>query len=283
VVSSVPNACDYVRDLGAERVVYYCVDDFTQWPGFEHGLVRDMESRLINASDVLLATSRKLQSTLGVHGKPVHLFTHGVDLDLFASEAATLHPALATVAAPRVGYFGLIDERSDQKLLGDVIRKMPDVSFVFTGPIATPVESLARYPNAHFTGPLPYGELPALVRGLSALMLPYLVNDFTASISPLKLKEYLATGRPVIATPMPEAILQAPHVTIADGADAWVSAIRASLGVDINSRRILMQQVLAGESWRDKADAFMKISTSEPSSVTAPASSAAAARPGVME
>jgi len=264
VVSSVPNACDYVRDLGAERVVYYCVDDFTQWPGFEHGLVREMESRLINASDVLVATSRKLQSMLSTHGKPVHLLTHGVDVDLFASEAAAVHPAIASIPSPRVGYFGLIDERSDQQLLGEVIRRMPDISFVFTGPVATSVENLSRYPNAHFTGSLPYAELPSLVKGLSALMLPYLVNDFTASISPLKMKEYLATGRPVIATPMPEAVLQASHVTIAADTEAWVSAIRASLSVDIDARRARMREVLAGESWRDKASAFLQICGSQP-------------------
>ena len=256
VVSTVPNACDYVDAFKAERVVYYCVDDFSQWPGLEHDLVRNMERQLIDKSDVLVATSRNLQSKLAGYGLPLHLLNHGVDLDLFSVEPDHVHPSLAVIPAPRAGYFGLIDERSDQRLLSQLADRMPDVSFVFTGPVATSVDELARKPNVHFTGAVPYAQLPSIVKGLSVLMLPYVVNDFTASISPLKLKEYLATGRPVICTPMAEALHQQPYVTIADGVEAWVAAVRAGLSADIDQRRQQAKQLLAGESWREKAATF---------------------------
>jgi glycosyltransferase involved in cell wall biosynthesis len=256
VVTTVPNACDYVDGFDAARIVYYCVDDFSQWPGLEHALVRDMEASLIAKADLLIATSRNLFTKLSAGGRKVHLLTHGVDLELFSQEAPREHACLAAIPAPRAGYFGLFDQRSDQALLAAVARANPGISFVITGPVATDTALLRACPNIHFTGPLPYLELPALIKGLDVLFIPYVVDPFTDSISPLKLKEYLVTGKPVVVTPIAEARLQPDFLSLAATAAEWQHALQAALTADRSTRRVAVRAALAGESWANKAGVF---------------------------
>lgn len=259
MVSTVPNACDHVSDIHADRVVYYCVDDFSRWPGLDSGLVRQMEQQLIRSSDVLVATAQKLREQLSDGGRSVHMLAHGVDLPHFSTMGKREHPVLQDLARPRFGYIGLVDERTDQGLLAGVAALLPDVTFVMVGNIATDVDTLRALPNVHFAGPVPYEALPEVMAGLDALMLPYLVNEFTATISPLKLKEYLATGLPVISTPLPEAIPFAGLLSIAGDVAGWVRALREVPGQDIEARRSRCQELLSGESWSSKAQRLREL------------------------
>jgi len=259
VVSTVPNACDYVDCFDAARVVYYCVDDFSQWPGLEHQLVREMEGSLIAKADLIIATSSNLFDRLSAGGRKVHLVSHGVDIALFSQQATAPHACLRDIPAPRAGYFGLFDERSDQDLITAVARSLPEVSFVITGPVATDTAKLRACANVRFTGPLPYHELPALIRGLDVLFIPYVVDGFTASISPLKLKEYLVTGKPVVVTPIAEARLRPQFLQLAASPEEWVHALRAALAPVAASRHLEVLTAMAGESWEHKAREFERL------------------------
>lgn len=261
VVTTVPNACDYVSDLGAAAVVYYCVDDFTQWPGLDHSVVRQMEQDLLQNSDILIATSRRLLDGFREQGRHAELLSHGVDLALFSAEPVREHPCLESIPRPRFGYFGLFDERTNQDLLSRLAARMPHCSFVITGPVATEQAALGDHPNVFFTGSIEYADLPSLVKGLDALFIPYHVNDFTASISPLKLNEYLLTGLPVVTTPMAEAVRRGGEISIAATLDEWQDALQSSIGLDSQERRRKMRIALAGESWASKADEFLRMCT----------------------
>jgi len=264
IVCAVPNACEFVDALNPERVIYYCVDDFTQWPGLDHVLVRELDRRMIEAADVLVATSAKLEARLSASGKPTYMLQHGVDLDLFGRDSPVEHACLAGIPHPRAGYFGLFNERNDMALVAELSRRMPDFSFVFTGPVTADVQALRSLTNVHFTGPVPYGELPSLIAGLDVLFIPYLVNDFTASISPLKLKEYMATGKPIVTTPMAEALPHRGYVQIAATADEWEASLRASAGADIAARRREIADKLRNDSWDEKAQLFLRWCTGNP-------------------
>ncbi|MCB0451098.1 MAG: hypothetical protein KDC97_13360, partial [Confluentibacter sp.] len=174
-VSTVPNACDYINILNRNLTVYYCVDDFSLWPGLNQDLVRKMENQLLEKADILVATSQKLYQKLKSIGKPTHLLTHGVDVELFSHTPLVEHQCLNDIPNPRVGYFGLIDERSDQSLIAAIASDMPSFSFVMTGPVATDITRLKMCKNVYFTGPVIYSELPALIKGLDILFIPYLV------------------------------------------------------------------------------------------------------------
>lgn len=257
LVSTVPNACDYVGFFNEEKSVYYCVDDFAQWPGLERDLVREMEKKLVNKANLLVATSRKLYQKLLIEGKPIYLLTHGVDVNMFLRTPTLEHHCLNNIPKPRIGYFGLIDERNDQRLISALASEMKDYSFVMTGPIVTDVTLLKSHPNIYFTGPLSYTELPSLVNGFSALFIPYIVNNFTDSISPLKLKEYLITGKPVITTPLAEAHQYAQYITLADTVLEWRSAFEKGLKLDVVVRQKSILEWMQDETWENKAEHFL--------------------------
>jgi len=258
-VSTVPNAGDYTHLMQHSTVVYYCVDDFAAWPGLDARVVRDMEQRLIERADRLIAASEALLERLAAHGKPVSLLTHGVDLELFAGRDAPVHPCLREIPAPRVGFFGLIDPRIDEQLVKAVARQMPHISFVFAGPLGMPSGTLAVSENVHLVGPLPYGELPSLIAGLEVLLLPYRTEGLGNRLSPLKLKEYLATGKPIVSTPIVEAMRQSRYVTLANSPAEWLDAISGALGSDVDKRQSEILPQLEQESWASKARTFLDL------------------------
>jgi hypothetical protein len=115
------------------------------------------------------------------------------------------------------------------------------------------MHALAALPNVHFTGPVPYDQLPALVSGLSVLLLPYQSDALGQSLSPLKLREYLATGLPVISSPLHDAQAYASLIRFAEGSDAWCRALRDALLEAPEDRLANVRQALAGQDWSDKA------------------------------
>lgn len=263
LVTTVPNACDYAGKVREKRTVYYCVDDFTFWPGLEHKLVLQMENKLIEKSDVFLATSNNLYERLKKTGKPTTLLTHGVDFEHFNNLPKAEHPLLADIPKPRVGYFGLFDERSDQELLAEVAKALPYVSFVMTGHVVTDISKLEIIPNIYLTGPVSYNELPAIVAGWNVCMLPYKINNLAQSINPLKLKEYLATGKPVISTALPEAAPFSSLLCTCKSISEWIAALENSmLGNELTSDLQWMRMnSLLKETWKRKAEVFLSFSS----------------------
>lgn len=260
MVTTVPNACDYAGRLGERRVIYYCVDDFSEWPGLEKELVRSMEEDLIRKSDIFIATSKNLYDRLSGYGKEVHLLTHGVDYGFFKTAPDKEHPLLERIPKPRVGYFGLFDDRSDKELLLETARRLPDVSFIITGNVETDISGLQREKNIYFTGSIPYAELPTMAKGWDVCMLPYKVNKLTDAIQPLKMKEYLATGKPVISTPIKEALNMEDYIVIAKTVDNWDEGIRMCVRGSLPAgERKKIDSFLQKESWPSKAEWFFAL------------------------
>jgi len=257
LATTVPNACDYIGRFGEQGVIYYCVDDFSEWPGMDRRLVKKMENELVSKSDLFIATSAKLLRKLELTGKPAFLLTHGVDLEFFTREALQEHELLKNIPKPRIGYFGLFDERSDQKVIADLAGRMRDLSFVITGDVETDISKLEKYSNVHFTGKIKYSELPELVKGFDILFLPYVLNELTEAISPLKLKEYLATGKPVIASPISEVLKFKEFVSITESISDWELAIKSCLNGQVEKGSVSVADLLKSESWQLKSAQFM--------------------------
>jgi glycosyltransferase involved in cell wall biosynthesis len=259
IVTTVPNVCDYVDGIPNAGIVYYCVDDFSEWPGLDRQAVLDMESLLVEKSDVFLATSNTLFDRLQKSGKPTYYLPHGVDLDLFSHQAPRQHEVLDGVPAPRAGFFGLFDDRSDQALIAALAKAMPDISFVIAGSVETTIDRLESMDNVYFVGQIDYPRLPELISGMQVLLIPYHVNALSDALSPLKLKEYLVTGRRVVSTPIRAANEMKDIVVVAHSLQEWEAALRDGISSDIGKRREEMVSRLASESWDSKAEDMLRI------------------------
>jgi hypothetical protein len=252
VVATTPNACDIVGKLGAASVIYYCVDDFAQWPGLSSEPVRDMENRLIAASDRIAASSPVLYERLRGR-RPAMMLPHGADVELFSSEPGVEHAALAAIPRPRAGYYGLLDDRMDEQLVAGLADAMPDWSFVFAGPQESALTMLKSRRNVHLIGPVAYADLPSFTTGLDALLLPYRVDGFTHTLSPLKLREYVLSGKPVICAPLQGVEEFAGLISLACSQQEWEPRLRAAIGADIGGRRRRARALLQGDSWSNRA------------------------------
>lgn len=252
LVSTLPIAGFAFRDAAFARTIYYCVDDFTTWPGVSGETMLKLEAEVVEACDLLVATSTALLESRGPRARASRLLTHGVDADRFAHPTGT-STHLADVRPPVIGMFGVIDARLDASLVMALARAMPEATIVLLGPVDRDVRDLATWSNVRLPGAVPYDALPAEAARFDVCILPYVVDASTTSINPLKLKEYLATGKPVVSTPLPEAERLRPFVRVA-AADAFVDAVAAALRDPTPAPGL--EAFLADESWDAKASQF---------------------------
>ncbi len=249
VVTTLPTSAGIADRLDASLLVYYCVDDVTLWPGMHGRVAQELELELLRRADLVVATSERLRRTRRNQRQPTELLTHGVDVRHFRV------PPPLPGTLPVALYVGLIDERCDRELLAAVARALPDVRVRIVGTWRVPPGPLAGLPNVERLGPVPYEQLPAVLRDASVLLLPYVLDELAQSINPLKLKEYLATGRPVVATPLPEVQRLDRFVRVAEGAEAFVAATREALQQrDWHDPQ--RDAFLESESWEAKVEQF---------------------------
>jgi glycosyltransferase involved in cell wall biosynthesis len=258
VVTTVPNGVDGRGLAGSRCLVYYCVDDFTSWPGVDRAAAASLERELLDTCDAVLATSQNLADTRRPRRGAATLLPHGVDVEHLATACDPGTPALAGVrrGRPVLGYLGLVDARLDVELVMGVARARPDWDLVFVGPTDTAPDPRLRGDNVRFVPAVAYGRLPEALAAFDVAMLPYVKSELTRSINPLKLREYLASGRPIVATSLPEVARYAPEVRLADTAADTVTAVAAALAGP-SDRRAARAPLLAGETWDDRARTFL--------------------------
>ena len=206
-------------------------------------------------ADLVLTGGRSLyEAKRSLHGN-VHECPSSVDVAHFArARTAVRDPSdQLDIARPRIGFFGVIDERLDRDLLAGVAERRPDWHFVMVGPVAKirPAD-LPACKNIHYLGPKAYADLPNYIAGWDVAMLPFARNDATRFISPTKTPEYLAAGKPVVSTSISDVVR--PYgderlARIADTPDDFVDAIRAALAERTADWLPQADAFLAGTSW----------------------------------
>ena len=256
LVTTVPNSHGFVKDLGAEQIIYYCVDDFSEWPGMDKETILAMEEKLLRHVDRIICTAGALHDRFK-DDYPTLLLTHGVDVTHFSREVSEEHACLARIPRPRIGYLGLLDGRTDLDLVVDLATSLEEISFVFTGPTEGDLSRLEDRKNVHFTGPVPYDELPEVLHGWDACVLPYKVNSLTENINPLKLKEYLACGKPVITSALRETRALSSYLRIAESLDDWRRSIQDAIDGRATEGSGALTEFLRKESWEHKAEEFL--------------------------
>ena len=204
----VPYSADVVGNLGEKHVIYHCVDEFSEFTGTDKAALLDMERRLIEKSDAVIVSSGPLQQAKCTQGVQTFLVTHGVDVAHFRKACdpdTMIPPDIAGIPAPIIGFFGLIEDWVDLRLIRFLALARPQWSFILIGKVATDDSPLRGLPNVHLLGRKDYQQLPAYCKAFDVALLPFIVNELTLAANPLKLREYLAAGLPVVASAIPEA------------------------------------------------------------------------------
>lgn len=257
VVTTFPCTCDLVGELGESVHVYYCVDDFINWPGVDCLLIGAMEDALIERCDLVLATSDDLCAKKRRSGKEPLLLSHGVDFEHFNGVLGSAKPVeFGTIPAPVIGFFGALSSWLDFDLIAALATARPDWSFVFIGPVDTDITAISGLHNVHLLGRVTYERLPAYAACFDVGIIPFQVNELTKSVNPLKLLEYLACGLPVVSSFMPELRRFADVVSIVDGKEGFLKAIERSLAANDVKERQSRIDVARKQSWQAVADRF---------------------------
>lgn len=203
-----PLAMAFSAHLCGQAVVYDCMDELSAFAGADPALP-DRERDLLAKADLVFTGGASLYDAKRPLHRAVHAFPSGVEIADFSPARAPLpEPAdQAAIPHPRIGFFGVLDERLDRTLLARLADLRPDLAFVLLGPLAKlDPEDLPIRPNLHYLGPKRYAELPAYVAHWEVAMMPFAMNPATRFISPTKTPEYLAAGRPVVSTPVHDVV-----------------------------------------------------------------------------
>ena len=250
-----PNTGDIVGTLGEELSVYYCVDEWSTFSNLDAEATARAERRLLERVDLTFATSRALVAKKRQVCPFTYHAPHGVDHDRFASalDGATEIPEdLAALPGPRIGFYGTLRDFIDFELIAGVARARPDWSIALIGQELCDVSALQGLPNVHLLGQKPHDQLPAYCRGFDVGLIPYKIEDRIAFVNPLKLREYLSAGVPVVATPMPEVLPLSHLCHVAATAEQTVAAVEVALSEGDPATRRARSATMAAETWKGR-------------------------------
>ncbi len=256
-----PNTAPYVGTLGEDLAVYYCVDEWATFPGLDRTGTIAMERSLLERVDATFATSLALRDKKAEHCKHTFLAPHGVDYAKFAralDDELEVPPDLAGLPRPVVGFFGTLRDFLDYDLMAHIAKARPDWSLALIGQELCDIGPLKGLPNVHLLGQKTHDELPAYCKGFDVGLVPYRIDNDVKFINPLKLREYLSAGLPVVSTNMPEVQPYAHLCHIADTGDEMVAAIERALAEGSAAARARRSALMKTETWEGRVAAVLR-------------------------
>lgn len=256
-VTTVPVVADLVGVLPVQRWLYYCVDDFSQWPGLDQSALDRLERDLVARVDTCVAVSETLQDRLASMGAVSQLLTHGVDAGFWSSPGHSRPlPVLEGLERPLFTFWGLKDRRLDVEFLQRLSTEMKRGTIVLVGPENEPDPALKKLTRLCSLPAQPYEDLPLLGHEAAVLIMPYADLPVTRAMQPLKLKEYLATGRPVVARDLPSLREWSDCVDLVSRPDEFVQAVLRRSQSGLPADQAAARGRLSSEDWDAKAEQF---------------------------
>jgi len=250
-----PMAVAFSGHLAAPAIVYDCMDELSGFAGAPAGL-RDAENALLARAHIVFTGGRSLYEAKRHRHVNIHPFPSSVEVPHFARARTRrgAEPAdQAAIPHPRLGFYGVIDERFDRELIAGAAALRPGWQFVIIGPVVKiDPETLPRPANVHYLGSKSYDLLPDYLAGWDVALLPFARNDATRYISPTKTPEYLAAGCPVVSTSIRDVVHPYGDLglaRIADEPDAFVAACEAAMAEDAAERQRVADALLSRMSW----------------------------------
>jgi glycosyltransferase involved in cell wall biosynthesis len=258
----VPSSAGVAGRLGERLVVYYCVDEYSQFTGTDRTAILQLEENLMRQADLVIVSAGRLYDTKCQYNPNTFLITHGVDVEHFRKAClpeTVIPPDCAAIPAPVIGFFGLIEDWVDLKLIARLAAARPEWSFLLIGDVRTDASPVAGLQNVHLIGRRPYKSLPAYCKKFDVAILPFVVNELTLAANPLKLREYLAAGLPVVATALPEVERLGGLLRTARTPHEFLSQLEAALVCDERGPSMEASQRMDAESWDEKVEVLSEL------------------------
>jgi len=255
IVVTIPTAGPVAARIPHRSLVLNRSDKHSAFPEVDSEFVRGLEDDLLRSADLVLYVSRALMDDeADVTGSRAHFLDHGVDLAHFGSPGPT-PTDVAHLPSPRIGFFGGFDDYIiDFDLLERIAIDVPEAHLLLIGDATCPMDTLTRHPNVTWLGPRSYEDIPAYGSTFDVALMPWLQNDWIRYCNPIKMKEYLVLGLPIISTPFPEVNRFTDWVEVAADPEIFIKLVREAL-TDPGSPR--PQLDTSDWSWAGRAAALL--------------------------
>ena len=257
-----PAAGMIAGQLGESKVIYYCVDEYTAFTGASHGL-KEIEDSLFRRADLVIVSAEKLFDSKKHFNPNTFVIRHGTDWHHFRTALCPELPLpvdIADLPRPIIGFHGLLADWVDYELIKKVAERFENGSVVLVGQTSVDakqkIKVLDGVPNIHMLGRKPYEELPAYCKAFDVALNPFEINELTLAANPLKVREYLAAGLPVVSTDIPEVRVLDDCLVGTDHED-FIRKIEYAL--ENPKPRNEVSNAIAHESWESKVDELREI------------------------
>jgi len=258
---TIPTAWEVVKPMRRRALLFNRSDKHSEFEETDQEAIRGLERNLLEQADrVIYVSHALLDDEHRYTGERARFLDHGVDLDHFARRPRPEPTDLRAIPRPRIGFFGGIDDYVvDLDLLERVAREIPEASLVLVGSATCSMKRFEALPNVHWLDFRPYAEIPDYGAAFDVALMPWLENEWIRCCNPIKLKEYLALGLPVVSTDFPEVHRYARVVRVAKTGDDFVELVRRSLKDGGPATPAERSAAVAGATWEARADDLLAI------------------------
>lgn len=250
-----PSAGVYAGKLGESLSVYYCTDEWSQFNYVDGPKTAAVERELIRKVDLVFATAQSLVDGRLPINPQTHLARHGVDHPLFAAALLPGTPVpqdIASIRQPILGFYGTVQDWIDFELIEYLASRHPEWSIVLIGKILVDVSGLKKYANIHLLGRREHSQLPNYCKGFAVGIIPYLLNERLLHVNPIKLREYLSAGLPVVSTCLPETQRYPGLCVAAKNPAEFEAAVAEALATDTPQLRRARSDAMREETWEHR-------------------------------
>jgi Glycosyl transferases group 1 len=260
---TVPHLSSVVGRLGERLSVYYCIDDYSALPDVNEEAVRAMDEEMTRRANLVFIASDTLFENKNRLNPATRVSPHGVDLDHFARayDGRARAPAdVRNLSRPLIGFFGLIEKWIDLELVAYLADRRSTWTFVLVGRVAVPGDEVPYRANIHYLGPRPYDQLPDYGSQFDAAIIPYRLTRQVLHANPIKLREFLAMGRPVVSVSTPEIDKYADVVRIARTKEAFLEQLDAAVASRTDPLEVARRVGrVTSEGWDARLRLVMKV------------------------
>ena len=249
-----PIASPFLETLSPVLTCYDCVDEYSAFPGTWKGYTLKQEARLISNVDVVFTTAESLYKSKRRKNPNTHFVPNVGDFDHF-HKAIKAKPArlIQDLKKPVVGFVGALNYKLNDQLLIELFSQHPEWTFAFVGPDrGFGIERFTDFGNVYFLGFKPVDQLPSYIAGMDACIIPYKIDAYTTGVMPIKFFEYLATGKPVVSTAIPEIARFRDLIEVASSAEEFGMAIERVLEKDPKEKRHYRIEMARANSWETR-------------------------------